>query len=168
MPAVTRAVPFVLGLIFIALGSCFAWWMLRTYGRVAPSYRWPEVRATVLDSRLEEFQPTPNSPPEFRLAVRYRYPHEGAIFHSSQVRSRVKPYLRRADAEEDLARWAPGAQVPAWVDPGRPDYALLERDSRAVLYATAFPLIVIVLGLGILWRSLRPSTRPPSRLLQPK
>lgn len=164
----TRAVPFVLGLIFILLGSAFAYWMLRTYARVAPSYRWPEVQAVILESELDEFQPTPHSPPQFQLQVRYRYQHDGAIYHSSQIRTRVKPYLRRADAEEDQQLWPPGATVPAWVDPARPGYALLERDSKAVLYATAFPFIVILLGVGILWRSVKPPTRPPSRLLQPR
>ena len=145
----------VLGLVLAAIGGVFCWWMGAAYLRVNRTYAWPAVRCLVTRSEVVAFEPVPGVAPRYRLEVEYSYERDGRAFQGRRVGSRTRATPERAEAEEWRGRYAVGAEAVCYVDPADPAQALLERDSRAMLYTIWFPGLFLAGGLVMAGRALR-------------
>ena len=159
----SRLFVFGLGLVLAAIGGAFCWWMGAAFLRVNRTYAWPAVPCLVTRSEVVAFQPVPNVPSRYRLEVEYSYESSGRAFQGRQVGSRVRSTPERAEAEEWRSRYPVGGEAVCYVDPADPGRALLERDSRAMLYTIWFPGLFLVGGLVMAGRALRCRRGPPPR-----
>jgi hypothetical protein len=154
----SRVLPFLLGLSLAAIGTAFCAWILISFVRVNRTYAWPEVPCLVTKSEVIAFQPVPDVAPRFRLEVDYFYEVGGRSFHSAKVRSRVRATTDRRRAEGWQARFPAGSEQTCRINPADPADAVLELDSRAMIYTIWFPGLFTVAGLVMAARALR---RPP-------
>jgi Protein of unknown function (DUF3592) len=112
-------------LIFVILlgvaGFCY-WWAARADRLHAASLHWPTVDAMITESRVMRGSKGQRWP-----EITYTYTFRGEVRRSKRL-AIVTPTRSLAECEAVTARYPVGAQVKAWVDPDRGDYAILERD----------------------------------------
>ncbi len=145
-----------LGLSVAAIGAVFVALMWRSYDRARQMHHWPEVPCTILSSEVEQRPPHPNAPPEFRASLLYGYEWRDEPHTGTRLTWRGNPWRSdRGAVEKVVDRYAAGTGATCRVNPADPDFAVLEPDSKAPLYAIWFPALFVVGGLGIAWRALR-------------
>jgi hypothetical protein len=117
------------------------------------SRHWEPVQATLLDVKLETGRKGTAA-----VHARYRYEFRGKSYESARVGTGVqssddigtwqRDWYRRLDAARDAER-----AVTAWVDPQRPDRALLDRAVRwgMVAFHIPFALLFTAIGVAGLW-----------------
>jgi hypothetical protein len=159
-PAQSRAFLVGLGLLLAFIGGAFCFWLGRSYFRVKAVDAWPEVRCVILRSEVEEFLPVPNVAPRYRVKIDYYYEYNGRSWHSGRVRSRERATALKGRAEEWQAKYPTGRETVCFVNPADPSFAILEKDSKAVIYTIWFPGLFVVGGLGMAVQALRKKSRP--------
>jgi hypothetical protein len=133
---------------------------------------WPAVPAQVLSSELRELRDSRQRVTTHRLSVRYRYQVQGRSHESGTVG------LGFALGSDNFGDWhahwhqhlrqaqATGTPVPAYVNPRRPEQAVLEPRLRGALVGVHLVFAVVLSGvaLGLLWGMRRawcgPSATP--------
>jgi hypothetical protein len=144
------------GLLFCAAGGVFAWLMWRSYERASAQLEWLEVDCEIIESRVEERKIGSDVDEEFRFAVLYGYEVGAEAYTSERYDLRGSPWSgSRARAERLAERFPEGSVQKAYVDPSRPTFAVIKKDSRAPGYSLWFPLLIVVGGLGIIVGALR-------------
>ena len=154
-PQKSRAFLVGLGLLLALIGGAFCYWLARSYFRVKAVDSWPVVRCVVLRSEVEEFLPVPNVAPRYRVKIDYYYEYNGQSLHSGRVRSRERATALKNRAEQWQARYPAGLETVCFVNPADPSFAILEKDSKAVIYTIWFPGLFVVGGLGMAVQALR-------------
>lgn len=154
-PAQSRAFLVGFGLLIALIGAGFCYWLGRSYLRVKAVDAWPEVRCVILRSEVEEFLPVPNVAPRYRVKIDYYYEYNGRSWHSGRVRSRERATAVKLRAEEWQAKFPTGMETICFVNPADPSFAILEKDSKAVIYTIWFPGLFVIGGLGIAIQALR-------------
>lgn len=144
------------GLLFCAAGGPFAWLMWRSYERASDQQSWVETEGLILDSRVEERKIGAEVGTEYRFAVLYGYEFGGERFTSERYSLRGSPWSASAERAERLVKeHAAGSKQPCYVDPARPEFAVLKRDSRGPGYSLWFPLLIVAGGVGIIAGAIR-------------
>jgi hypothetical protein len=154
-----RAWKAFLGLVLMAFGSFFSWWLLATWQKACRMDRWTPTEALVLSSSVGTWQFNEFSSLEFEPRVRYRYEAGGEARESERIRRVPIRSAHRSKAEAWVGRYPAGQRVTAWVDPADPASAVLRRDSKAALYSVWFPALFVAGGGGLVWTALRPPRR---------
>ena len=144
-----------LGLLIAAIGGLFCYWLGKGFVKVLAVEKWPEVHCVILKSAVTEFKPVPNVAPRYRLDVDYMYEWNGQTLHSDRVRSRVRTTTDRAKALSWQEAHMTGSESVCYVNPEDPSFAILEKDSRAVVYTIWFPGLFVVAGLGMVVQAIR-------------
>jgi hypothetical protein len=155
----------VLGLGLAGMGGLFVALMWASYLQARETYHWAETPCHIVRSEVEEFRPTPHSPPAYRYHVGFAYSAAGAqqvSVHRAPPRRNPWTTNHRARAEALAARYPVGSDAVCYVDPGDPAMAVLERGSKGPLYAIWFPALFVAGGLGIAAGALRPGGRHPT------
>jgi hypothetical protein len=145
------------------MGGLFVVLMWASYGAARDTYGWVATPCHIVRSEVEEFRPTPHSPPAYRFHVGFTYAAAGAVRVSGhRTPPRRNPWTtnHRAKAEALATRYPPGSDAVCYVDPDDPAMAILERGSKGPLYAIWFPALFVAGGLGIAAGALRPARRP--------
>lgn len=159
-PAQSRAFLVGLGLLLAFIGAGFCYWLGKSYSRIQAVDAWPEVRCVVLRSEVEEFLPVRNVAPRYRVKIDYYYEYNGRSWHSARVRSRERATAVKTRAEAWQARYPTGTETVCYVRPDDPSFAILEKDSKAVIYTIWFPGLFVVAGLGMAVQALRKKSGP--------
>lgn len=152
--AAGRAWLAVMGLALVCAGALFTAVLWRSYQRAMETRAWRETPCEVTSSLVLSERPTPHSPMAYRAAVHYGYEFEGKAFTSSRVRRVQGPSPHREKAEAIVAAFPPGSARTCFVNPARPEEAILEHASTAALYALWFPLLFMVGGGMMAWRAI--------------
>ena len=115
---------------------------------------WVPVSAQVLDVRLDQHRGSKGSV-TFQLAARYGYRFDGRDHESTRVgletqmgADNIGDWHQRWHARLSDAR-ASEQPVAAWVDPRRPDQAVLERRVRWGLLLFRLPFAVLFTAVGV-------------------
>jgi len=165
------AFPLILGLALILIGGFFTHLMWNGYRSVAKTYQWPETKALLTIADVDEFQPVPNVEPRYKLNIEFIYSFDGQTYESTNFRTRERTTTRPDEAQAWLGDLKPGETTTCFVNPDNPNEAILQRDSRAALYAIWFPLLFVIGGLGMIIGTLRKNkktTDPPQPACCPK
>jgi hypothetical protein len=149
-------------LIFFLVGSLFVVLMGREAASDLATFRWERTPATVLASGVEEIA---DDDDPYRLAVEYVYRHRGREYTGRNV-ARNPPASSSYDSlARRASRYPPGATVDCYVDPERPDQAVLLRRPPYFALLLPLPLIFVAIGaIGLIamWRRSRPEAETVS------
>jgi hypothetical protein len=160
-PAIERGLGLVIGLIIaLAFGGfgLFCLWMglrglrddLRTWRTALASRRWTATTATIVTSgvRVEGT----GRRISFLPAVTYQYQAGGQPRTGTRLGFVSWGFHRwgRDEAEKALRPYPPGATVPVYVDPARPDEATLEqRRPRGQVGGCLIMAVLVGVGVGL-------------------
>jgi len=137
--------------VFLGMGLLFLYLIgLRTLDTLA-TYQWKKTPATVIHSAVVE--ELSRSKP-FRADVEYRYLWEGRSSTSRKITDGESRYEEYEQARKKTAVYPVGREIVCYVNPAKPDEAILIRDGFWVLPFALIPLVfVLVGGFGIhgLW-----------------
>jgi Protein of unknown function (DUF3592) len=151
----SRLFPIFLGLLVATMGFAFAYWMWTGYRKVAATYEWPVVPCTIMHSAIVEDTRVPNAVPDYRIDVLYQYEFAGETRTSERVRTRVRRVKETEKLEGFFNTIPVGTRTVCYVNPADPDFAILQRDTKAALYTIWFPGLFIVGGLGMTIAAIR-------------
>lgn len=138
-----------MGLVLVVLGGIFSAGLWRSYQRAMTTRSWVETPCRILSSVVLTERPTFNSPAAFRLGLTYEYQFQGSRHTGSKVRRIEGPTPHKDKVEALAAKFPAGHRLSCWVNPDRPEEAVLEHSTKAALYAIWFPLL-FVLGGGVM------------------
>ncbi|MGI8604059.1 MAG: DUF3592 domain-containing protein [Verrucomicrobiales bacterium] len=148
------------GLFLAVIGAVFCWYLWSVFQKARAMDAWVSVPCTILESRVEQTPPVPNSAASYRAIVQYRYEFGGARYSSEKIK-RVSPASSSWEKMERLrARFAAGTNVTCYVNPANPAQAVLIKDSKAAAYTLWFPAIFVVGGLGLVLSAILRQFRP--------
>ena len=126
----------------------------------AASYdAWVETPAVISGSWVERVPQPTGATPRYAFRARYAYTYDGKAYHSSQVREIERRLKNRGKVEAAQERFPVHADVMCFVNPTRPEEALLIRPTKAPGYSIWFPGLFVVGGLGMCVKGLRRSHR---------
>jgi hypothetical protein len=149
-------------LVFFGMGSFFLVVLVREFARETATYLWRATPATVISSGIEE---TGDDEDPYRWSLSYRYSFEGGEYTSSQVAlspqgsSNYDKVQRKAFAHRE------GSTFRCWVNPKRPEQAVIERRNPLFILFALLPLIFVVIGGGglyFVWRREAPKAETVS------
>lgn len=135
-------------------GLLFTWVLWRSYQRAMETRAWIETPCRIISSVVLSEHPTPHSPTAWRLGLQYEYENGGARHIGTKVK-RVEGSSPHKDKIEALGDTYPaGRKTVCFVNPARPQEAILEHATKAALYAIWFPLLFVIGGGVMAWRAL--------------
>ena len=144
----------VIGVVFSAVGGGLAIFLLvLPVSRLAMAQTWVEVPATVVDATLRSWSTDDGT--SYRADVLYEYSAAGRLWRSNR-RSFSPMHSADADAARSVVdRYPAGAEIPCFVDPDDPGRSVLDRRLRPVYLIGLFPLVFLLVGLGLLAHVVR-------------
>ncbi|MEI6537275.1 MAG: DUF3592 domain-containing protein [Verrucomicrobiaceae bacterium] len=154
-PTSTRLLKSAFGLLLVIPGLAFVVLLWNSYLRAEETRHWTPTPCLITFSDLLTEHVTPNSPITYRAGIRYRYTFGGAIHESSHIARVDGPSSDRAKTVALCEKYPPGRETTCFVNPAKPDFAVLEHATRAALYSIWFPCLFVVGGAGMMisaWR----------------
>ncbi len=143
-------------LVFFAVGSLFVVVLVREVTREAATYGWRATPATVISSGVERADDDDNP---YRPTISYRYEFGGHTYIGMRVALRQAGTASYDDAQRSALRRPAGATITCFVDPDRPEQAVLERRNPLFALFLLLPLVFVVTGAGglfLVWRRQKP------------
>lgn len=137
---------------FFAMGSMFVGLMVREAAMEAATYRWQPIECTVISSGVEV---TDDDNEPYIPSITYRYVRDGRDFIGTKATRRHRGFASYDRAEALSIRFPPGAETTCFVDPARPERALMERRLPWAVVVLPLPLIFVAVGLGgiyVVWK----------------
>jgi Protein of unknown function (DUF3592) len=135
------------GLLFFAIGLLLLYVAIRARRRAKAAMAWPSVPGRIVESRVESYQTTNDQEKwvtAYRPRIAYQYAVNGAPYQSHKID--VGGVARKA--EQVVAAYPVGREVPVYVNPANPAEAALER-STAKGYVVMMVMSVPFMGLGL-------------------
>lgn len=150
-----------LGCTLVLIGVFFTWLLWRSFERAREMHHWPAVPAVILGNFVDERHEFGDThPSEFRFELTFGYEWHQQSYTSDQLTLRGAPWSTdRSTAAEMAERYPVGKKVTALVNPEDPTIAVLEADSLAPGYSLWFPMLLVIGGTGICYRSVRPNRK---------
>jgi hypothetical protein len=150
----------VIGFALAAVGCVFTWLLGSSYLRAQEMDQWVATECLILESEVRQQQLGPAVPIEYRFGILYGYEFEGERFSAETYDIRGNATVKERSKVADLvARFPAGSSRTCWVNPQKPDQAVLKKDSKAAGYSIWFPLLFVVGGIGMIvkavWSILR-------------
>lgn len=137
--------------MLLIVGGVFEWLMIRSYLHARESRSWSQVEAVVLRSEIEARQ-IMGYPQEVRFNILFKYNHEGQEITSERLSPRGSKWTKDEASVHQLAvDYQIGTVHTAWVNPDRPDKAILKHDTKAAGYTLWFPALIMIGGSGMIW-----------------
>ncbi len=134
-------------------GGVFTAVLWQSYERAMETRKWIETPCRIVTSTVLSERPTPSSPVTHRFELRYEYVFAGARREGAKVKRTEGPTPHRVKAEALAAEFPAGSTGACWVNPAKPDEAVLVHGSKAGLYAIWFPLLFVIGGAVMAWRA---------------
>jgi hypothetical protein len=152
-----RLLQTLLGLGLVIPGAAFTVLLWFSYLRAQETRHWTPTPCLIVSSMVLTGKPTPSSPPEHRASIHYRYTVDGVSYEGTHIHREGAdgPTSERAKAEAVCARYPPMHETTCFVDPAKPDSAVLEHVTRAGLYTMWFPLLFVAGGTGMIFAAWR-------------
>ena len=140
-------------LVFVGMGSLFLALIAKSAMKSVATYSWKATPCEILASKIAETRG--NTP--YKLSVKFRYHFVGHDYESTQQRLEGNQAFSDYEKAELLAqKYRANRQVTCYVNPTRPEQAILQRGSLMAIPFAIIPLIFICVGLGgifFTWRS---------------
>lgn len=145
-----------IGLAVAAMGAFFVVIMWNSFQAAKETRAWPEVGASVIDSSVAERRFSKETAKEYSLKLHFDYSYEGKRYDGYNLKKRENPWYRNREKIEALVEKYPsGMETKAFVNPAKPEMAVLAHDTKAAGYSIWFPGLFVVGGIGCMLRGTR-------------
>jgi hypothetical protein len=131
MLEVLKVVTDILMVVACLIGPGMVYYGLRQRARARASKAWPHVMGRVVHSEIHMDENGAG------VNVEYGYTVEGVAYKGRRLRF-IERDLDFAGAQEEHARYHPGAEVPVYFDPAKPSDAALVQDARGSFWWLVF------------------------------
>lgn len=147
----------VIGGALAAMGGLFVYLLLAFgYTKAVDTHSWKETDCTILKSAVKTERATPHSPGlSHELEIAYRYEFEGKVFESTRYRRIATRSSHLSKMKDIVERYPVRSRAVCFVDPDKPEDAVLKRDTKSVGYTVWFPGLFVIGGIGIMIASVR-------------
>lgn len=141
--------------VFLSLaGLLFTGVLWMSYHRAMETRAWIETPCHIVSSMVLSEHRTPHSPLAWHLGLQYEYEIKGTRHIGTKVK-RVEGETQDKEKIDALAADYPeGSRTTCFVNPTKPDEAILRHATKAALYAIWFPLLFVAGGGVMAWRAL--------------
>ena len=141
---------------FLALsGGVFTWLLGSSFSRARGMDGWQEQECFILESEIRERRIGPEVPTDYRFGVLYGYDFDGEAYSAEDYDLRGNAWVKEPSRIQFLVMKFPrGSQQTCWVNPNKPEQAVLKRETKAPGYSIWFPILFVVGGLGIIVKAL--------------
>ena len=144
-----------MGLFMMAAGLLFTGVLWQSYQRAMETRAWIETPCRVMSSIVLSEHPTPHSPMAYRLGIQYEYEFKGQKHIGTKVK-RVEGESPHKENVEELEHDFPaGQKTICYVNPAKPEEAILRHATKAALYTIWFPMLFVVGGGVMALRALK-------------
>lgn len=165
-----RLVASVIGLFFIAIGSIFVVIIAQQSLASIDSYFWKSTPAVIENIFIERKLSKKGNDTPYYLRVQYQYEFDGQSYQSEALRLSSGGYETYDDAYLQAKPYYEDKNTTCYVNPRSPSEAILRRDSPWFSLLVLFPLIFVIVGLGILYASWfllnKEKSQEPQSLIQ--
>ena len=154
-----------LGLILALVGGAFTWLLGRSFIRAQEMDSWVRTDCVILESEVRERQIGIDVPVDYSFGLLFGYEYEGKRYASDRFDLRGNAWVKEKAKIQRLAKAFPlRSQQTCIVNPAKPDFAVLKRESKAPGYSIWFPILFLVGGLGVMGKAfvaiLRQKSKP--------
>lgn len=142
------------GLIILAAGLIAVYFLL-----AVPNYRWyraqswVETPCVIVSSEVGAHSGKNGS--TYSIDIRFQYEFGGREYQSDRYNFDTGSSSGRAGKENVVSQFPPGSNAICYVDPADPSWAVLNRNWSWMYAIGGFFLIVVVVGLALIFGSLR-------------
>ena len=142
-----------IGLFLTLLGAGFFWLLWQSFGNARDTRKWTEVPCLVINSEVER-RADVNIAPEYRWRVSYKYQYEGGDFISDLYKpideARGQKWGKSIEVvKRQIEEYPLNAKATCFVNPKRPEMAVLAHDTKAAGYSLWFPALFSIGGMGM-------------------
>jgi hypothetical protein len=132
-------------LFFFGMGSIFEVFIIRELVRNVQSRSWPEVSCRILESAVRE-DSRDNSP--YKFAVKYQYIYQNKTYQSERCKLQATNFSDYSKAQKLAEAYPAGSQTICYVNPQKPDEAILKHSSPWFAFMIIIPTIFVLIGGG--------------------
>lgn len=138
------------GLVFALIGGVAFWFLfVRPLSRFVAAQSWQETPAVIAESQVLESSDSDST--TYKADVHFTYTFEGREYRSNRYNFLDAYSSGREGKEEIVAYYSPGLHTVCWVNPEDPSEAVLKRDFSLTYLIGLFPLLFLLVGVGIMW-----------------
>lgn len=138
----SRRGAFIVGLIFLILGSGLSWWGWNILQNAKASNSWPKAQGVVTQSAVRHKRDSDGGD-SYLPEVSYEYSVKNLQHKGETIKFGENSYDNRQPAADIVARYPIGKKVSVSYDPASPDKSVLEPGVTGGTY--------IVIGIGVLF-----------------
>jgi len=135
-------------LFFLGMGLAFAWLVAREAVAALATWTWRPTDCQILSSQVSDTDSQGRGKGDFHFRVSYRYTFEGRTFVSDKDRRNPGGFPNYEDAARLMERYPEGSGALCYVNPAKPEEAVLKRGSLWFPLFILFPLIFVAIGAG--------------------
>lgn len=135
-------------LIFFGMGVAFTWLVAREALAGLRTWTWKPTDCRILTSQVTDTDPQGKSKGNFYFRVSYQYTFDGRTFVSDKDRRNAASFSDYADAARLVEQYPEGSGALCYVNPAKPEDAVLKRGSLWAPLFILFPLIFVTIGAG--------------------
>src|SRR6185503_12449650 len=139
--------------LFVLFGGAFLLFFAFPIARKVASSGWQTVPATIVWSGVGVHSGDDST--TYSVDVLYEYEHGGRRWRSNRYRFMTGSSSGEGGKQEAVGRMPTGARVEAWIDPGDPSSAVLDRALGGFMWFALMPLVFVLVGLGGIVMTLR-------------
>ncbi|HEY7214288.1 MAG TPA: DUF3592 domain-containing protein [Thermoanaerobaculia bacterium] len=143
-------------LAFLAMGLWFAGLVVYSFYRGVRTYAWDPAECLILESGVDEHPEAAEASEAYQFRVRYAYSAQGARYTSDRYRPGYSGSSDIGEARQLADRYRLGSRVACYVDPAKPDSAVLRRPSLWFGFIILLPLLFVAVGGGGLYALWKP------------
>ena len=134
-------------IIGLLVGGVFLGTALNARRQLRASLSWPAVTGTILETSIRESTSVDSENNTTRCSyqpcVGYAYEVQGSNYRGHRIGFSTLAYSDRRRAEQELAPFVIGAQVPVYFDPAKPrDSVLVRKAGGSTLFLSIGALII--------------------------
>lgn len=132
-------------LVFFLMGSLFEVMIARDFLARVKRRTWQRVPCTILQSRIEEKD---DSDHPYVFQVQYQYQYQGRTYQTDQYAVDYNGSDSYDETAKLTYRYTPQSSQRCYVNPKKPEQAVLEPGGLWFGFFLLFPLIFVLIGLG--------------------
>lgn len=144
----------MMGLVLVAVGSLFVYYLWDSHERAAKMDSWVETPCLITSMDVDDTELNQRGMPKYVMQVRYTYEFEGQEFTGDRIKRLPTEASDPRKLKKHIERYQENAKLVCFVDPADPGSAVLKKDTKAALYSIWFPGLFVVGGGGMILSAL--------------
>ncbi len=132
--------------LFFLMGSVFFYFMfLRPVWGIVQARNWVSVPCKIASSEVETIPGDDGA--TYKIAIVFNYTYDDREWQSDTYDFVTGSSSGRSGKQAIVDRYPPGSEATCWVNPSRPEQAVLNRDFRPAMLFGLIPLVFVAVGL---------------------